>query len=150
MAHYQRSQGPRLTSRSRALAAFCVLALAAACSTEPKPIMVGEPNVPPANYRADVLAYLRTYLNDPTGVREAYISEPVLRNVGSSMESGITQRFILCVRYNAKNSLGKYEGSRDRVVAFLAGQFDTMVPARGDQCKDAAWQPFPELEKLRR
>jgi hypothetical protein len=33
----------------------------------------------PANYRSELLALLRTYLNDPTGVREAGISEPAQR-----------------------------------------------------------------------
>jgi hypothetical protein len=57
---------------------------------------------------------------------------------------------MVCLRFNAKNSTGKYEGSRDRLVAFLAGRLDTLVPAPKDQCEKANWQPFPELEKLKR
>ncbi len=130
--------------------ALCAALLVSACARDPGSVMVGEPNALPVSYRADILAYLKTYQNDPTGIREAYIAEPVLRTVGSAAESGITQRYLVCLRYNAKNSQGRYEGSRDRVVAFLSGRLDTMALARGEQCKDATWLPFPELEKLKR
>ena len=40
-------------------------------STEERKADWAAQNVYPANYRAELLAYLRTYLNDPTGVREA-------------------------------------------------------------------------------
>ena len=41
---------------------------------------------------------------------------------------------MVCLRFNAKDSTGKYEGSRDRLVAFLSGRLDTLVPARKEQC----------------
>lgn len=126
------------------IAALFSAALVSACASTPPPVMSGEPNVAPINYKSEILAYLRTYLNNPVGVREAYITEPSLITVGG------TQRYVSCLRFNAKNSVGKYEGSKDRVVAFLSGRFDTLALARGEQCKDANWQPFPELEKLRR
>ncbi len=129
---------------AQVVAACFAAAMLSACASSPPPVMSGEPNVPPANYKTEILAYLRTYLNDPTGVREAFITEPALMTVGG------TQRYVSCLRFNAKNSVGKYEGSRDRMVAFLSGRLDTLALARGDQCKDATWQPFPELEKLRR
>lgn len=164
MADDQRSKGSRLKDSRlegwrlkdlrprgalRRFAALGALTLAAACASEPKPVLVGEPNAPPANYRADILAYLKTYLNDPTGVRDAYISEPSLRAIGPVGQRAV-ERYTVCVRFNAKNSIGKYEGNRDRIIAFLNGQLDTMGLARGEQCKDANWQPFPELEKLKR
>ena len=36
---------------------------------------------PAANYRADIVAFMHTYLNNPVGVRDAFISEPALRTV---------------------------------------------------------------------
>jgi hypothetical protein len=155
MADDRTSKSPRLSRAPRRLAAFGALALVAACATDPGSVQVGEPNVPPARYREEILAYLKTYLNDPTGVRDAAITEPMLRNVGPGAGAGTIgqrplQRYMVCVRFNAKNSAGKYEGSRDRAVMFLAGRLDTMGIARGEQCKDADWKPFPELEKLRR
>ena len=130
--------------RAQLVVALFAAAMVSACASSPPPVMSGEPNVAPVNYKTEILAYMRTYLNDPTGVREAYISEPALISVGG------TQRYVSCLRFNAKNSVGKYEGGKDRVVAFLSGRFDTLALARGEQCKDANWQPFPELEKLRR
>ena len=36
----------------------------------------------PDNYRPELLAFMRTYLNDPVGVRNAEVAEPVQRTVG--------------------------------------------------------------------
>jgi hypothetical protein len=147
MAHHPGRTGRALTRapgwRGVCLAAGAALMLCACASSQPS-VMSSEPNVMPVNYRAEVLAYLRVYLNDPTGVRGAFITEPALRPVAG------TQRYMLCLRYNAKNSVGKYEGSKDRIVAFIGGRLDTMLPVVGDQCAAAEWQAFPELEKLRR
>ena len=100
-------------------------------------------NVPPANYKAEVLAYLRTYLNDLSGIRDAAISAPALRNVGTGIE-----RYVSCVRFSARTP-GASPGGREYLVIFLAGKLDQMGPTR-DQCKDAVYEPFPELERLRR
>jgi hypothetical protein len=141
MAHDSGRSGRALRS---GLLALPLAALA--CAREPEPV-VADPNTPPTNYKADILAYMRTYLNDPSGVRGAYIGEPELRNIPGAPSA---QRYMLCLRFNAKDSTGKYEGSRDRLVAFLSGRLDTLVPARKDQCSKTNWQPFPELEKLKR
>ena len=143
MARDPGCEGRRLRS---ALLALPLAVLASACSREQPAVMTTEPNTPPVNYKAEIIAYLRTYLNDPTGVRGAFIAEPQLRNVPGAP----TQRYMVCLRFNAKDSTGKYEGSRDRLVAFLTGRLDTLVPARKEQCDGANWQPFPELEKLKR
>jgi len=126
------------------IAAIAIAVMMSACASTPPSEMSSEPNVAPANYKAEILAYLRTYLNDPVGVRGAFITEPSLVTIGG------TQRYVSCLRFNAKNSVGQYEGSKDRLVAFLSGRLDALALARGEECKDANWQPFPELEKLRR
>jgi hypothetical protein len=100
-------------------------------------------NLVPGNYRAEIIAYQRSYLNDPTGIRSAAISPPALKNVG------IGDRYVICVRFNAKNPNGAYAGVRDHMAIFLAGKLDQMGIAR-DLCKDAAYEPFPELERLTR
>jgi hypothetical protein len=130
--------------------ALMLAALVCSCAQEQPSVLTREPNVVPANYRAEILAYLRTYLNDPVGVREAYIGEPELRAIPASPTNAATERYMVCLRFNAKDSSGRYEGSRDRLVAFLSGRLDTLVPARKEQCAQTNWQPFPELEKLRR
>jgi hypothetical protein len=97
----------------------------------------------PANYRAEIVAYQRSYLNDPTGIRSAAISQPALKNVG------VGERYVVCVRFNAKNPNGAYAGVRDQMAIFLAGKLDQMGLAR-ELCKDAVYEPFPELERLTR
>ena len=36
----------------------------------------------PNNYRAEILAFMKTYLNNPAGVREAAMADPVQRTIG--------------------------------------------------------------------
>jgi hypothetical protein len=130
------------------VSALALALLCAACGkynegTYTQATVTGEANIFPANYRADTIAFLKTWLNDTSNVREASISEPALKSAGR------VDRYILCVRFNAKDSSGKYEGAKDRMVVFLAGRLDTMVNARGDECTGVKYQPFPELERLR-
>jgi hypothetical protein len=98
----------------------------------------------PTNYRADILAFMRTYLNDPSGVRDAFISEPSKRTLDN------VERYTVCLRYNARKAPGQYAGSKDSLVLFREGRFDHIVDNAKEQCKDAAYQPFPELEHLSR
>jgi len=100
-------------------------------------------NVFPANYKVEIIAYLRTYLNDPTGIRDAFVAEPVRRSV----ESG--DRFVVCLRFTPKKDSGLRPIARDNLVVFVSGKLDRMTPAR-EECKTAAYQPFPELEHLTR
>jgi hypothetical protein len=104
-------------------------------------------NVNPQNYRQDLLAFMRTYLNDPTHVRGAAVSQPQLRYIGPG------ERYVVCVRYNARNTDGKYQGSKDGAATFVSGKlerfFDVPREVRA-LCKDAAFAPFPELERLSR
>jgi hypothetical protein len=99
-------------------------------------------NIPPNNYKSEVLAYLRNYLNDLSGIRDAGISVPVMRKVGN------VERYVSCVRFSARTP-GASASGREYLVIFLAGKLDQMG-ATTDQCKDAAYQPFPELERLKR
>jgi len=102
------------------------------------------PNTCPTDYRAETLAFLRTYLNEPTKVRDAFISEPALKAVGGH------QRYIACLRYNAKKSGGEYSGTKDRVAVFRGGRFDQLSENGRELCADVAYVPFPELEHLTR
>ena len=100
-------------------------------------------NVFPENYRAEILAYQRSYLNDPTGIRSAGITQPALRKVGG------VERYMACVRFNAKAAGGTYSGLREYLAIFVAGKLDQM-PVTREECNGAAYEPFPELERLRR
>ncbi|HVX98600.1 MAG TPA: hypothetical protein VHA55_02265 [Pseudorhodoplanes sp.] len=124
--------------------ALVAAALAGCSSADMQGTVVSDPNVIPTNYRAEILAFLRTYLNDPTNIRSASISEPALRSTGQE------ERYGVCLRFNARKSNGEYEGVRERIVFFLSGRLDGMTEARRDQCAGATYQPFPELERLTR
>jgi len=104
-------------------------------------------NVVPTAYKQDLLAFLRTYLNDPSHIREAAVSQPQLKMVGSG------QRYVACVRYNARGAGGKYAGPKVGAATYVDGKLDRFldVPKQAQQfCKDAAYEPFPELEALKR
>ncbi len=130
----------------RAIGGIALIAACAACSAvDLQGVEKSEPNIMPTNYRPDILAFLRTYLNDPTKIRGAMISEPALRPTAADQ-----QRYAVCLKFNARKSNGEYEGVRERIVYFLAGRLDTMIDVRRDQCAGATYQPFPELEALTR
>ena len=104
----------------------------------------GTEQVYPANYRPELLSLLKTYLNDPRGVREATISEPVQRKVGGR------QRYVACLRFNARESDGGYRGVKERGALFVDGRLDRLIEKPEDLCAGATYAPFPELEKLTR
>ncbi len=135
--------------KRRGIAAVLMGVALAACSSVEKDYSGPETqggasvNIFPEKYRAEILAYQRSYLNDPTGIRSAAISQPALRKVGS------VERYVVCVRFNAKPPTGGYAGVREHMAIFLAGKLDQMGVTR-ELCKDAAYEPFPELERLTR
>jgi hypothetical protein len=98
----------------------------------------------PANYRADILAFMRTYLNDPTGIRDAAVSEPEVKTFDSN------NRYLSCLRYTARRAAGQSASPRESLVLFLDGRLDRIVDNAREFCKGAAYQPFPELERLTR
>ncbi len=104
-------------------------------------------NAFPANYKSDLLAFLRSYLNDPSHIRDAKISEPAVRPVGG------VNVYLNCVRFNARKSGGDYAGSKDHIALYISGRLDRLVPAGRefrDYCAGAVYQSFPELERLTR
>ena len=112
-------------------------------------------NVYPAAYKAEILAYLRSYLNDPTNVSEAAVSEPFLRPMG------LGNRYVACLRYSARRSSGSAGAIREHMAIFVSGKLDRFADvrggeqakpeqAKGEQCSGAAYAPFPEAERLMR
>lgn len=106
-------------------------------------------NAYPANYKADIMAAMHVYLNDPTGIRDAAVSPPVLKQAGGET------RYVACVRFNPKKNSTDYAGTREVAAEFLVGRFDHFVEIAKDQtdaskniCAGAAYAPFPELQTL--
>src|SRR3954453_10701650 len=98
----------------------------------------------PANYRPELLAFMKTYLNNPVGVKDAVMAEPVQRTVGGRL------RYVVCLRYNAKDSGGGYLGLRERAILYVDSRLDRIVEDASETCAGAAYAPFPELEKMTR
>jgi hypothetical protein len=101
-----------------------------------------DPNVFPAKYRAEVVGFMRTWLNNPSKVKDAFISEPVLRPVAG------TPHYIACVRYNPRNTDNRYEGPQQRVAIFLGGRLNQFVADDPQMCAGLSYQRYPELEAI--
>ena len=121
-----------------------VLMLAvAACSSNSDKAPAVNPNLYPAKYKQQIVATLRRILSDPTHVRNGLISDPVLTQVNSD------QRYTACVRYTERDFQTRQYGEPEtRVAYFYGGDLNQLVKAKDDQCVNAAYKPFPEVEKL--
>ena len=93
-----------------------------------------DPNLPPANYRSTLIEFLGRSLTNKSDFRGAMISEPALKPVGSS------QHYVACVQFNPQS------GIKTKAAVYLSGQMTQFVDATPEQCADAAYQPFKELE----
>ena len=98
----------------------------------------------PTDYRAEILAFMRTYLNNPVGVREAMIAEPVQRTVGGRV------RYVTCLKFADRQTDGTYRDVREHAILFVNGRLDRIIPNPGDECAGAVYAAFPDLEKMQR
>jgi hypothetical protein len=99
----------------------------------------------PDHYKSDILAAMHAYLNDPTGIHDAAISAPMLKELANDT------RYVVCLRFNGKRDNGMYAGDQQVAAVFLAGRFDDFLDAAGSKepCTGATYEPFPELEQLK-
>jgi hypothetical protein len=98
----------------------------------------------PNSYRTEILAFMKTYLNNPAGVREAVMAEPVQRTVGGRL------RYVSCLRFASRETDGSWREPRERAVLFVDGRLDRVIENAGEPCAGATYAPFPELEKMSR
>ena len=98
----------------------------------------------PKNYRTEVLSFLKTYLNDPVGVRDAVMAEPVERVVGGRL------RYVACLRFSAREPDGGHRVPRERAILFVDGRLDRIIENAVEPCAGVAYVPFAELEKMTR
>jgi hypothetical protein len=117
-----------------------VLALVA-CSSN-KNVPEENPNAFPTDYKSEILTTLTTSLDDPTNIRSAYVSDPVLRAAVRE------ERYVVCVRFDSRNAYKEYTGPKDRIAIFYGGHLNQLIDATKEQCGSAAYKPFPELEHL--
>ncbi|WP_025036107.1 hypothetical protein [Bradyrhizobium sp. DOA9] len=136
------------------LLATCALALAG-CQTsgEATPSAnAATAGAPPANYRQLAADYVKSSFKDPYSIRDAEIAPPKPGTGPSLNSDGFTTPWVVCLRANAKNSMGAYTGrkvtalalSNEKVVnAWDETQYSRMV------CEGVAYTPFPEIEEKR-
>jgi len=98
----------------------------------------------PKNYRTEVLSFLKTYLNDPVGVRDAVMAEPVERVIGGRL------RYVACLRFSPRESDGGYREPRERAILFVDGRLDRIIENAVEPCAGVVYAPFAELEKMTR
>ena len=136
-----------ISAKHAAILLLPIALAACASSDESKSITYtddrGVANQPyPANYRAEILALMKTYLNNPVGVRDAVMAEPVQRTVGGRL------RYVSCLRFAVRDSGGSYREPRERAVLYVDGRLDRVIENPGEPCAGAVYAPFPELEKM--
>ena len=98
----------------------------------------------PDNYRAELLAFMRTYLNNPAGVRDAALAEPVQRTIGGRL------RYVTCLRFTPRESDGSYRELRERAVLYVDGRLDRIIENASEPCAGAVYGPFPSLQQMTR
>ncbi len=151
-------------------ACVAVAAALADCAGHGRPRSDERANAYPENYKTELLGFLHTYINDPTQIHDAAIADPVLMPVSGSPDraggsagrfanlldpsGGSQERYVVCVRYNAKDSDGRYTGLKQGMAVYVRGRFDRFAEQSREQprgpCEHADFKPFPELEALGR
>jgi hypothetical protein len=142
----------RLAKRAASLALILALPLAlAACfgSDGDRPSLMeggqaGGPQPFPDNFRTDALALMRAYLNNPVGVRDASMADPVQREIGGR------QFYISCLHFTPRETDGSYKAMRERAIVYVNGRADRVIDRANEICAGAVYAPFPELEKMTR
>ena len=126
-------------TRAGLLAALLAAGLAACSRADPPP---PDPNPFPADFRAAIVKFIPKVVSDPSNIRNASVTDPAFMPVGEQ------QRYFVCVRYTAKKTATTYGDPEERIALFFGGQINQFTPATREQCGNAAYRPFPELERI--
>lgn len=114
----------------------------AACGHDVVPDGDSGINVYPNNYKSDILAAMHAYLNNPTGIRDAAISEPTIK------WSGTVNRYVACLRFTPKKNVSEYGGTREIAAVFMGGRLDRFVDLPKAECTGVTYAAFPELQNM--
>ena len=93
-----------------------------------------DPNVLPTNYRSTLVAFLRQSFTNRADFRGAMIWQPALKPVGPS------QHYVVCIQFNPRSQI------KTKAAVFLSGQMTQFIDASPEQCADAVYSPFKELD----
>ena len=116
-------------------AAFLAIAVAGCeINTKQPAAPIVDPNLYPQNYRKQIAIYLSQQQLDRADFRGGRISQPVLKPIGDS------QHYIVCVQFG-------HSEIKNKVAIYLSGEMTQFVDSTPEQCGDAAYTPFTELEQ---
>lgn len=132
-----------LRSLAGTLALCFVASTAAAQQPMFKEIPESEANVPPRNWKAEMLQQLQQLILDPTSIRDATVSPPALRFMG------VAHRYVACLRFNAKNSYGGYTGINTYAAVFVRGTLSGLDTDFSGACRGASYTAFPEISAIK-
>lgn len=128
---------------------FFALAIAATilsgCATTKPAEIAALASQVPADYKAQIIAYVVETMKDPYSIKSAQISTPTTSFVG--LVNGGNAPGV-CVRMNGKNSFGAYIGVETYSVAFRNGRVLGITEPLFGTCQNVSFQPFPELENI--
>ena len=127
------------------ICAVAVSLLLAGCTTTSPATTAALASQVPADYKVQVIAYVKETMKDPYSLKSGQISAP--RPVFVGLVNGGTLPGV-CVRMNGKNSFGAYIGVQTMVAAFRDGRIVGMAEAVFGDCDKAVFEPFPELEQI--
>jgi hypothetical protein len=127
---------------SRALLSAALLTVAlAGCSLWQAPPKI-DPNLYPIDYKNEIIQAMPTLAADPTGLRDAAVTDLAMMPVGSD------SRYFACVRYMPRRAQSERDtGPVERIAVYYGGRLNQFAEATREQCGKAAYRPFPELEQ---
>lgn len=128
----------RLWRRGGGPVALLAITLCACSSFGEKKV---EENLYPADYKTRIGERLNLQVADPRSIRDAYIAEPALK------PRGAVTRYLVCIKFDAKDERGQYQGNKEFAAVFYAGQITQIIDATSEMCENVLYRPFPELEK---
>lgn len=102
-------------------------------------------NIYPAKYREEIIATLKINVfknNETTSVSNAFVSEPVLQQIGKE------QHYVACVRYTARGTAYNLTADATRIGYFYGGHLNQLIEASKTDCANAVYKPFPELNEF--
>ncbi len=97
----------------------------------------------PGNYHTEILAFMKTYLNNPVGLHDTAMAEPVQRTVGGRL------RYVSCLRYavrEARRQLSRAAASTPSFMSMGGSTMSSKTPASFVPAQTYA--PSPELAAM--
>ena len=98
----------------------------------------------PNNYRTEVLAFMKTYLNNPGWRARRRHGRAGRARVGGRL------RYVVASGSARARPTAANREPRERAMLFVDGRLDRIVENAGEPCAGAVYAPFAELEKMTR